>query len=100
MIFTTCSLKWVNELQHEILTQLIIHSTLGIPLYQNKQKFFAQGLILRTTQPLLDTPHICFHRSISATCENVIDRLLNVRPADNNLFSVKLRLFRRPFQEI
>ena len=32
MISTTCSLKWVNELQHEILSQLIIHSTLGLTL--------------------------------------------------------------------
>ena len=32
MIFTTCSLKWVNELQHDILSQLIIHSTLGFTL--------------------------------------------------------------------
>ena len=34
MISTTCSLKWVNELQHEILSQLIIRFTLGISLGQ------------------------------------------------------------------
>ena len=39
MVSATCSLKWVNELQDEILNQLIIHSTLGItfvaPLFTN-----------------------------------------------------------------
>ena len=30
MLSTTCSLKWLNELQHEILSQLIICFTLGI----------------------------------------------------------------------
>ena len=34
MISTTCSLKGVNELQHQILSQLIIRSTLGITLAQ------------------------------------------------------------------
>ena len=34
MIPTTYSLKWVNELQHDILSQLIIHSTLGFTLPQ------------------------------------------------------------------
>ena len=34
MISTTCSLKWVNELQHEILSQLIICFTLEITLFQ------------------------------------------------------------------
>ena len=32
MISTTSSLKWVNELQHEILSQLIFSFTLGITL--------------------------------------------------------------------
>ena len=36
MISTTCSLKWVNELQHEILSQLIIRSTLGITRVNKK----------------------------------------------------------------
>ena len=34
MISTTCSLKGVNELQQQILSQLIIRSTLGITLAQ------------------------------------------------------------------
>ena len=33
-VSTTCSLKWVNELQHEILSQLIIYTTLGITFHQ------------------------------------------------------------------
>jgi hypothetical protein len=32
MISTTCRLKWVNEFQHEFLSQLIVQFTLGITL--------------------------------------------------------------------
>ena len=34
----TCKLKWVNELQHEILSQRIIRFTLGITLVNNNLK--------------------------------------------------------------
>ena len=46
MISTTCSLKWVNELQHEILSQLIIRSTLGITRV-NKKTFCVADVLQR-----------------------------------------------------
>ena len=45
MISTTCSLKWVNELQHEILSQLIIRSTLGITRVDKQT--FCSGIFTR-----------------------------------------------------
>ena len=46
MISTTCSLKWVNELQHEILSQLIICFTLGITLAENQYSILKKTKVI------------------------------------------------------
>ena len=77
-IFTpSCSLKWVNELQHEILSQLIIHFILGITMKINKQrkicrKFKMDEIQLSSHEVL--QKHTTFHEGR----RNKIDGLIGI----------------------